>query len=106
MFASILARALMSAEIKVRGYALPLDMRSNSGLVIYDQDVFSDNSPGKLIFETLTNAEFGIRLKSSRLPDALDMPRDVPAILVYEKLYSVPSDRPATYPVPPPMESK
>jgi hypothetical protein len=53
--------------------------------MIYDQHIFSDSSVGGVIFETLSNAKVAVIAKSSRLPDALVMPRDVPAILVYEK---------------------
>jgi hypothetical protein len=88
-FASILAVALMNAGIKVLGYSLPLDMRGNSGLVVYDQN-FSEGSAGKAISDTIANAGLGLHMQIGRLPDALDMPRDVPAILVYEKLYIIP----------------
>jgi len=85
MFAGILASALMNAGINVRGYSLPLNMRGSSGLVIYDQQILSDDSAGNVIYETLANAGVVVFVKLTRLPDALDMPRDIPAILVYER---------------------
>jgi hypothetical protein len=85
IFAAHLATALMNAGITIRRYSLPPDMHGSGGLLIYDQNIFSDNSVGSLIFETLSNAKVAVLGKSSRLPDALVMPRDVPAILVYGK---------------------
>jgi hypothetical protein len=85
IFAAHLAAALMNAGITVRRYSLPVDMRGSGGLLIYDQHIFSDDSGGNIIFETLRNAKVAVVGKSSRLPDALAMPRDIPAILVYEK---------------------
>ncbi len=90
-FAGLLASALMNAGIKVRGYSLPPDMHFSAGLVVYDQHMLSDdNAAGKIIFDAVSNGGLTARSKLNRLPDALDMPREVPAILVYEKLYNVP----------------
>lgn len=87
IYAAELATALMHAGIAVHGYELPWDMRGNSGLAVYDQHMFSENSVGALIFETLKGAKIDVVFKTSVLPDALDAPRDIPTILVYEKRY-------------------
>ena len=91
IFSSILIRALSNAGIKVDMYSLPPDIHFSSGLVVYDPHMFSDDSAGKLIFDAVSNRGLTARIKSARLPDALDIPRDMPAILVYERLYNVPS---------------
>jgi hypothetical protein len=85
IFASHLAAALMDAGIAVREYDLPQGIRGSGGLMVYDEHIFSEGSVGAFIFNALNNAKVAMAGMSSRLPDALVMPRNVPAILVYEK---------------------
>jgi hypothetical protein len=86
LFASLLATAFLRSGIVTHEYILAPNMRGTGGLMIFDQSGFSDNSVGSLIFRTLRGSNIIASGIVSRLPDALDMPRNVPAILVYERL--------------------
>jgi hypothetical protein len=108
MFAGLLATALQKAGITVRGYNLPPGHRGNTGLVLYDQYAFSnphgEPTKGEPLYGVLMRAKLFFGTVVSRLPDALAIPPDVPAIFVVEKPslpyastpYFGPPDTPAT----------
>jgi hypothetical protein len=85
LFAAMLGVAIQHAGVIVRQYNLPVGFRG-SGLVIYDRHAFEnpngEPTNGEPISGVFKKAGLLVVATIARLPDALNMPADVPAVYV------------------------